>query len=95
VTAQGYEVSDNELALPLADFREKYSDSLGFAEYVKPLRLTPTIVQCTAEHPALPQRPISNNLSQSIQDENPSPTHRTHEDEIHTTPQQSKPQPPT
>jgi hypothetical protein len=31
-------VSDNELVLPLEDFRAKYADPLGYPEYAKPLR---------------------------------------------------------
>jgi DNA-directed RNA polymerase I, II, and III subunit RPABC1 len=31
---QGYEVSDEELAISLDDFRNKYADPMGYPEYV-------------------------------------------------------------
>jgi hypothetical protein len=42
IIAQGYEVSEDELALDLNEFRSKYSDPLGYPEYAKTLRLTPS-----------------------------------------------------
>ncbi|KAJ5430726.1 DNA-directed RNA polymerase RPB5 subunit [Penicillium cf. griseofulvum] len=90
---RGYEVSDNELALPLEEFRAKYADPLGYPEYAKPLPLPSHCLEIVKIRARRCQYTPLKKHTSLTNHENPSPPHRHHEAEIYSTAQQSKPKP--
>lgn len=73
---QGYEVTEEEVQIPLHEFKSKYSDPLGYPEYATSLFIRDIISSKISN--AMPSR------LQSQQDESQRSSHRSYASQIHT-----------